>query len=369
MVLDQASAHVARLDALNHHVVVDTVTLARPALEGQRAASGSINLAEPLVEGSEAPATPQTSAAWRIDVEKARIEGGVIHVVDEAVRPAYRLDAFRRHAGCHRPVHRHRQACACAAVIRTAIWVRGGPRGVRPRAHVAGGQGPRPCRQGFAQRLYPDDADALNLEVQSGTADVALDFETAPEGKGRKFAVSGGEAVVADLRLALHGERDPLWRVPRLAASGLTLDAGTHKIEIASLSSTGGQMVLRRDPDGTFNFARMIKTTAATGRSSEHADDTWTVDVRHTSVDRYAIDVDDRQPSPPVVVQLREVALTADNLTNAHGKHATITAHSKLGEGGSLAIDGPFATNPVAGRWHVVAERLPLAPLQPYIDP
>lgn len=370
LAFDQASIHVARLDVLNQQLVIDALALERPSIDVRRLANGEFNLAEPFVEADARPPVARSAVArWRVDVEKARIGGGTMRVSDESVKPAYRTvlsnisaEATDLSSVVDKPAHMRLSFTGDFGTAASAEFDLL-PLTLEAKGHVS-------AQKVSLKRLYPYYAQALDLEVQGGEADVAFDFETGPGERERKLLITVGEATLGDMRLALPGEKAPLVQIPQVRLTGITVDAATHSVGIASLASSNGKLAVRRDADGSFSMARILRTSLATGRSdAKVADGTWTLVIKRAAIDRYAIDVDDRQPTPPVALALRDAAATADNYTNARGKLAAISVHARLGSTGTLRLDGAFSTNPLAARWSVVADKVALPPLQPYIDP
>jgi hypothetical protein len=172
--------------------------------------------------------------------------------------------------------------------------------------------------------------------------------------------------------------------VPRVLASGVSVDVPARRIDVATLESRGGTAALVRSADGRINFARLLKTSnapasihadaGASGAGSATAaraaqDATWLVVVKRTVFDRYAIDFTDAVPSPAVGLKLRNVDFVGDDLTNASARHSRIRVSAATADGGRIAIEGPVATQPLALQLRVDASGLALAPLQPYVDP
>ena len=214
-------------------------------------------------------------------------------------------------------------------------------------------------------RLYPYYAEALNLEVGSGTIDFAGDFAFARRDGKPQLTLTGGAGTLADLRLALPGERVPLWRMPHFGLRDVTFDLAAQKVEIGEVTTRGAQGHVRREADGSLNWARLVKTTTATGKGDA---DTWTLLVRRMQVSEYALDVDDRVPSPPVLFKVRRLNGTFDNFTNARGKRGTLNLRAQVGDAGRVAVNGAMATNPVAANIALDATGLALPSLQPYLD-
>ncbi len=365
-----ASAHVGRLDVLSRTLVIDALRIERPVLDARRAPDGRLDIAEPWIDTppAAAPSSAETTARWEVVVEKAALEDGVVRVVDSAVRPVFRatysgvtLDATDLSTIDSKRAHL-RIAMAGDSGASAHADVDFIPATLEATGHVA-------VDKLSLRRFYPYYADALNLDVQSGTLSIAGDFASVPDAGGPKLAISAGMATLDDLQLALHAERAPMWHVPRVALSGIVVDVHAHSVDIGRLESRDGVLAIRRGADGAVNFARLLKTTPDTGRAPPPKDATWSVRARDAVVDRYVIDLDDEAPATPVAYHLRNVHLAATNLSNARGKRAQVALHATVDDGGALTLEGPLVTNPFGASLRVDASALALAPLQPYLDP
>lgn len=367
----RARAHVARLDVFHRTLVVDNFRVERPTLTLRRSSAGVIELAEPWLESSPAKSAAgvaDASPAWRVDVEKAAVADGVIRVDDASVKPAYRvtyknvtLDATDLSTVDTKRAHL-RVALASEYGSTAKADVDMIPATLEATGHVA-------IDKLSLRNFYPYYADMVNVDVQSGSLSIAADFTHTPGPDAAKFTLKAGEASFDDLKLALHGERSPLWRVPRVALAGVVVDVPARRVEIATVASRGGVLDVHRSHEGGINFARILKTSTDTGKAQQDEDATWSVLAKHMTFDRYAIDIDDRMPTPAVELKLRSVDLTADNVTNARGKRGNVVVRARTGDGGRIAMQGPIATNPLAARLRIDASGLALAPLQPYLTP
>lgn len=380
--IGRAVAHVARLDVFNRTLVLDSLRVERPVLDVRRGASGALELAGPWIEPpprtTAARVPGETAAPWRVDVEKAIVVAGTIRVDDASVKPAYKatfgsvaLDATDLSTARDKRAHvRVAMTSDLGAMAKADVDMI--PATLEATGHLE-------IDKLSLKRLYPYYGNALNLDVQSGTLSLAADFAYAPDPVATKLTVTAGKGSLDDLKLALAGERAPLWRVPRIEAGGLAIDVAARRVEIAELASRGGTASLKRDPDGRINFARLVRTKPATGAApvdsagaagaAPAADDTWSVAVRHAAFDRYAIDFNDAVPRPAVAMKLTAVDFTGDDLGNARGRPGKVRVSAQTGNGGRVSLEGPLSTNPFAARVKVTASGIALAPLQPYLDP
>ncbi len=378
LVVPQAKLHIARLDVLRRTLVIDSVAIERAALDVRRDAAGTLELSGPWVEppAQAAPAQAAGGAAkeggapWQVDVEKVSLTGGTVRFDDASVKPAFR------------------NAWQDVTVDATDLSTRQGKR-ARVQAKLAGEAGGKASAEidlvpttleasGHVAvdklalaKLQSYTAGVLNLEMQGGTLAIAGDFSYAPGERGGALTVSAGEAQFTDLKLALPGERTPLWRVPKLVLGGIAVDASARRIDFGTASSSGGELSIRRDKDGAFNFGRLVKSDAQTGKAADGdaKGGTWAFTARKLAFTRYKLNVDDDVPSPAVAHRLVDVDVEASDLTNARDKRAKVTFRGATAPGGRITGEGTLGTNPFAVDLALDASGLALPPLQPYVDP
>ena len=121
--------------------------------------------------------------------------------------------------------------------------------------------------------LFPYYKSVLAVDVQKGSLDLASKF--ALDSKGN-VTLSEGVASVADLQLALPGNRQPLWRVPSIAVGGVDVDVDARKVTIGEWQSRGAVLRLVRERDGSLEVARILKTPATGATAGDER-----LDARH----------------------------------------------------------------------------------------
>jgi len=358
---------IDRVDPATRSAAVARVAIERPRVVVRRLPDGSAELAQPWVE-RVAP-SPDGDPRWRIEVREASVRDGTLHVEDVAVAPAYRADwnalsvratGLSSERGAKARVEASfriddRATSTLAADLTIAPFALGG------RFEVAGAD---------LARLYPYAATALAVEIRQGTIDAAMTFDLATE-PATTLRFSDGRAVLRDTVLAAPGEREPLWRVPELAAEGIAVDVPARTVSLGRATVRRPALVVRRDADGEWNFARLVRTSATTGAAPPDgagADSTWQLSVARADVERGDIRVEDRTTNPPVAIRFTELGATAEGLGNARGRRGSVGVGTRVGERGRLALRGALATNPVAADLQVRASDVALVPLRPYVE-
>ncbi|MEP7063233.1 MAG: DUF748 domain-containing protein [Betaproteobacteria bacterium] len=369
LLIARAAAHVARLDVFRRTLVVDSLRIDRPTLTARRAADGLIDVAAPWVEPPAKTAAPAVAAdaspPWQVSVEKAAITEGMIRIEDNSVKPAYRvaLSGFTLDATDLSNMDTKRAHLRMAMTSEFGATVKAEadliPMTLEATGHIA-------VDKLSLRRFYPYYAPALDVDVQGGSLSVAGDFAHDP--KTGSLAFTAGAASLDDIKLALRGQRAPLWSTSRLAVSGIVVDAASRRVEIGKVESHGGTLAVRRERDGSLDVARIVKAAPPDARAGASAPG-WAVSSRQLIFDRYAIDIDDAVPTPAVAIKLRGVDVSAANFSNTRGKRGQLLVRAVTGDGGKIALEGPVGIDPPSARLRVDASGIALAPLQPYIDP
>jgi hypothetical protein len=199
--------------------------------------------------------------------------------------------------------------------------------------------------------------------VQKGSLDFASAFALGTDGN---LTLSKGVASVADLRLALPGNRNPLWLAPALAAGDIEVDVRARKVTLGDVQGRDVKLRVVRERDGALELARIVKTTARTGTAAD--DGTWSLLMKRIAFERAAIDAEDRVPEPPVTIAIRNLTATATDWSNARGSKSRLTLRTRLGDAGRLSFAGPVGTNPFSVAGTLDASGLALTTVRPYVE-
>jgi len=203
--------------------------------------------------------------------------------------------------------------------------------------------------------------------VQKGSLDLAGSFALLADGN---LKLSDGVASISDLALAYPGSKQPFWRFPAVAAGGVELDVHGRSVKIAEMQSRDATMKLARERDGSIDVARLMKTTATTGTGAakDTAERTWTLTFGKATIERAAIDLEDRIPEPVVKLAIRDLSLTAANYSNARDAKSTASLRARVGARGRLAWNGTLASNPVSFAGQLDVSGLDLVTVRPYVE-
>ena len=119
------------------------------------------------------------------------------------------------------------------------------------------------------------------------------------------------------LRLDVPGDREPLWRAPLLEIKDTTVDVEKKSIVVGSFESRDGNGSIHRNPDGTFSFARLIKTQpgASEAKKPEKEDTAeWSVEIKRSALDRFRVTFEDRMLSPPARMTVSALSVRTEKI-------------------------------------------------------
>jgi uncharacterized protein involved in outer membrane biogenesis len=358
-----------RIDVFGRDVRIASVAADAPVADVRRLKDGTLELATPLFEAASAPPARVTAAnpaaapdkPWSVTVQKATIARGAVVLADETSGFRTELadatvDASNLSTKAGEKAH---VKLAFVSADRIASFK--GEADVEPTVPAA--TGTLDFEKFSLSLLLPYYRSALAVDVQKGSLDFAGRFALGADGN---VTVSDGVASIADLRLALPGQRQPFWRFPSLAVSGVAADLRGRKVTIGEFQSVNAELRLARERDGSLEAARLMKTTATTGVASDR--DTWTLALKKLRIERAAIDVEDRVPQPVVKLAVRDLALDVTDLSNARGARSTVSLRARVGERGRVSFAGPITSNPVSATGQLDASGLGLVAVKAYVE-
>ncbi len=356
---------IERIDVLRNDARVTSVSIDAPTVDVKRLADGTLEWAQalngPPPRASTSP-QPSVGKSWQVWIGRLAIDHGTVALGDDTSQfhstlVDVALDASNLTTRAGEKAH-----VKLGFVSSDRIASFSGEADVEPSGPAATG---RFALSKFSLGLLaPYYRSALAVDVQKGSFDFASAFALDAAGKLR---LSGGEATISDVSLVVPGKHNRLWRIPQLAAHGVDVDVPGRTVTAEEIMGQGAALRLLREPDGMLEMARFLRTGGQGGTPTEGA--TWTLLTRKLGLDHVAIDFEDRVAKPPVKLAVRELALTATDITNAPGMQSNIALRAQVEKRGRLEFAGLLATHPLRVSGQLDASGLALAPLQPYLEP
>ena len=357
----RTNVSIERLDVAASALRIASVDVEGPAVTVRRLGNGAFELAGDLFERAQ----PATSAApWTVSIAAVSVANGRATIEDGSVTPPYRA-GIANFTGRASSLS---NAPGAKGPVAFSLDVDDGARG-ELKGEVAlspfAVSGTFSTSNASLARLYPYVAEILDVEIQRGRADFAASFEIAQGG----VRIAGGKGALTDVALAQRGEREPLWRSAGIAFAGVALDTAKRAMTIDDVTAEKLFADLRRDRDGSWNYARLLRIDRETGAAAEaDAGQPWQVLVRRIATARGEVRFRDLHAPSPIELRFDEVSVTAADASTAPGAKATVDFAARVNRTGRIRAKGPFGTNPVAATLSVDASRIALMPFRSYIE-
>ena len=219
--------------------------------------------------------------------------------------------------------------------------------------------------------LRPYYESLLGVEITEGFLDFTTRVGVAQKDDNKlETRLSELNAALRSLRLDVPGDREPLWRTPLLAIKDTTVDIEKKSIVVGSLESRDGNFSFHRNPDGTFTFARVMKTQPGASeikRPEKEDAAEWLVQMTRMALDRFRITFEDRMLSPVPRLTVSTLSVRAENTSNAKNARGKVRIQATINDKGRLRLAGALGTRPVGGRLEVDAQGIEVVPFQPYL--
>src|SRR4029453_5941654 len=219
--------------------------------------------------------------------------------------------------------------------------------------------------------LRPYYESVVGLEITEGLLDLTTHFAAGQkENKQLETKLSELNAALRALRVEVPGDRGPLWGGPLLEIKDTTVDVEKKSIVVGSFESRDGNGSFHRNPDGTFSFARLIKTQAGASQVKKPEKDDaaeWLVQITRAALDRFRITFDDRMLNPPARMTVSALSARTENFSNPKNARSKVRIQATINNKGRLRLAGGLGTRPVGGRLDVDAQGIEVVPFQPYL--
>jgi hypothetical protein len=189
-----------------------------------------------------------------------------------------------------------------------------------------------------------------------------------------EITLSGLSADLGPLKMRTRGESGDFLKIPSISVKGTDIDLGKRTLTIGEISTRGGEVLVKRESDGSVNLAALFPPpappapgkTGAPGKESGGTSPEWVVTIAKAVVERYSVKVEDHTTSPPAILSAEPIAFSADNLSTGKGAAGRASLRVALNREGTLAAAGTVGLNPFSANLKVDARGIGIIPFQPY---
>lgn len=174
-----------------------------------------------------------------------------------------------------------------------------------------------------------------------------------------------GLAKVASVRITDASANGGTWKIGSTEARDIQADLGKKDVRIASLSTSNGNIAIKRARDGSIEMPMRIgkDEAPAAGQSATP----WNVVLEKLALEGYKVEVADASVKPATTHRVAIASLEAQGLSTQKGARSTATLRLATDKSGAIAVDANFVLDPLAIEAQVDARRIDLVAFRPYV--
>ena len=237
-----------------------------------------------------------------------------------------------------------------------------------------------------ARTIWQYLEDRLNFEINSGSIDVSAAYKFSLK-DDVELQATVPTVALNDLGVRLKGSDMDWIAVPSLLLSGTTLDLAKRQARADSLSLTGVKLLTWLEPDGSFNWLKLVQdpmpapapapaaapapapapAAAAIPATPAAAVAPWNIDLGEFALREASISAEDRSTSPAAAVLLAPLTLTIEGASSDLTKPVTVAVDTRVNNAGSFGLSGEVTPQPLAANMTLKMDGIDLKAAQPYI--
>lgn len=216
------------------------------------------------------------------------------------------------------------------------------------------------------------------FEIEEGTLDLSGQYSYVADERGGAALLSGLNTTLSAVRLRKRGEKADFVKIPVLSVKNASVDVEKKTIAIEAVYTQAGEVRVRREHDGSVNFAKLTPVLTSTPtkrknariltplRKRSESSSPWLVTLKKLTVEKYAVQVEDQAPAQPVISTVNPFSLTVEDFSTKKGAKFKTTLHMSVDKTGGLNVKGPVSVDPLSANLKVEAKTINLLPFQPY---
>ena len=208
-------------------------------------------------------------------------------------------------------------------------------------------------------------------DIRDGLFDLSTHYSLEQKSDKTELKLTELNAAVRSLNLAEAGQRETMWRLPRLEIKETTVDVNNKAIVIGRIEGRDGRGSVQRNADGSLNFDRLIKSQPANSPSTvpSKKDDTgWKIEVQRIAVERFNINFEDRTPATPAKINFSDLSIRGEKFSNAKNQSGKVNIQTKINNRGLIRLVGTAGAQPAVVKLAVEGRDIDLLPFQSYLE-
>jgi uncharacterized protein involved in outer membrane biogenesis len=190
---------------------------------------------------------------------------------------------------------------------------------------------------------------------------------------GDHFNLHGeaAEIVVDGVELRSQAQPQSIIGWKHLTAKIDQFDSASHQFVVRNLVGDGLHLTALRDSEGNLNLASLINAQPPVGKrpgQTAVAGPSWRYRIESLELKDADAEIEDRAEQQPFSIRIAPINVQMHGLTSDLAKPFTIEINGNLGRRGIFNITGDTAVDPFQARFHISADHIGLAALEPLVD-
>ena len=193
--------------------------------------------------------------------------------------------------------------------------------------------------------------------------------------------MTNGSLVLTNLQLFGPETNNALVFIPKVSIRGASADVQRRTARVASVETSGGEVLARRFRDGTLDVVQLAAPPTNRGPSLLNLPSTntaapppltsapaWSVVIEEVALKNYAVRVNDEQPPTPANLAVDDLELNIKGLSLASNTPVTVQFSTRVNSNGQVRVAARGTLQPLALETDVDVNGLELRPFQPYVE-
>jgi hypothetical protein len=209
----------------------------------------------------------------------------------------------------------------------------------------------------------------LKFELPEGRLFFSLPYTFTTAGNTTRLVLHNGTLRATGVRIVDPGVTGDVVAVPSLAVDSANVDFAGSSASIARIHAEGAKLQTSLSPDTVFNLARLFEPRNPPKPVPNAAPmPEWRVKLDRFDVSGVAVTFTDSTQWPPPSLDFDELGFEARGLDSGRDLSGLVSARTRMEGTGTLGAEGHASLAPTFVDLAIHAERVPLRPVQAYLD-
>jgi|GEM_PF-2477524 len=225
---------------------------------------------------------------------------------------------------------------------------------------------------------------ALPLQVDSGTVELAMEYEAIDTPELRNVSVKDGTLTTHDMALRIPGAKQPSLGFKSLTTAGMNFDLATKTVSVSRIELDQPMTRVIRKRDGVIDLvAPFLKKTseqtsematvptpapALDEETSKPSGTPWTASINEIRLTKGTSHFRDNTLKNPAYFSIKDLRVNLDNITTVKGEAAKYDISCLWGGGGHIATLGNLQLDTLASRGQIKLRSFGLKPFDSFVS-